>query len=94
VVLCRELTKLHEEFWRGDLEGALAFLEVNPSRGEFTLVIGGANPEPAAWEESRVRAALAEKLRAGLPRSQAAREVAALSGWPRRDVYTLAGEMG
>lgn len=94
VVLCRELTKLHEEFWRGDLEGALAFLEAHPPRGEFTLVIGGANPEPAVWEESRVRAALAEKLRAGLPRSQAAREVAALSGWPRRDVYTLAGEMG
>ena len=90
VVLCRELTKIHEEFWRGDLEGALAFLQEQPPRGEFTLVVGGASAAAAVWEEAQVRAAMAERLRQGLPRSQAAREVAALSGWARRDLYALA----
>ncbi|MBN1922011.1 MAG: 16S rRNA (cytidine(1402)-2'-O)-methyltransferase [Anaerolineae bacterium] len=90
VVLCRELTKLHEEFWRGDLAGALAFLQAQPPRGEFTLVIGGASAAVALWEEPQVRAAMAERLQQGLPRSQAAREVAALSGWARRDLYALA----
>jgi len=90
VVLCRELTKLHEEFWRGDLEGALAFLQEQPPRGEFTLVVGGASAATVVWEEAQVRAAMSERLRQGLPRSQAAREVAALSGWARRDLYALA----
>ncbi len=89
VALCRELTKLHEEFWRGDLDGALAHLQEQPPRGEFTLVIGGAPETAGIWEETRVRAALAERLAQGLSRSQAARDIAALSGWARRDVYAL-----
>ncbi len=90
VALCRELTKVHEEFWRGDLEGALAFLAEHPPRGEFTLVIGGATAVAEVWGEARVRAALEEKIQQGLSRSQASREVAALSGWARRDLYVLA----
>ena len=89
VALCRELTKLYEEIWRGDLEGAVAHLEEVPPRGEYTLVIGGAL-ERACWDEARVRAALAEMLAQGQSRSQAAREVAQRSGWRRREIYELA----
>ena len=39
IALCRELTKLHEEVYRGDASGALEHF-VQP-RGEFTVVIGG-----------------------------------------------------
>ncbi len=88
VALCRELTKLYEEIWRGDLEGALAHLEEVPPRGEYTLVIGGALEE-ARWDEAQVRAALAETLEQGSTRSQAAREVAKRSGWRRREIYEL-----
>ncbi len=88
VALCRELTKLHEEVWRGTLSTALARLESHPPRGEFTLVIGGAEGRPR-WEEAEVRAALAELRAQGMSRSQAAREVAARSGWPRRQIYAL-----
>lgn len=88
VALCRELTKLYEEIWRGDLEGALAHLEEVPPRGEYTLVIGGAL-ERACWDEAQVRAALAETLAQGSTRSQAAREVAQRSGWRRREIYEL-----
>ncbi len=88
VALCRELTKLYEEVWRGDLATALEHVQHTAPRGEYTLVIGGA-PEASRWAESRVRAALETHLAQGLSRSQAARKVAACSGWSRREVYRL-----
>jgi 16S rRNA (cytidine1402-2'-O)-methyltransferase len=89
VALCRELTKLHEEIWRGDLAGARAHLQAHPPRGEFTLVVGGATEEELRWDEAQVRAALTEAMAGGLSHSQAAREVAKRSGWNRSDVYDL-----
>jgi len=84
----RELTKLHEEVWRGTLAGAYAEWQARPPRGEFTLVIAGA-PAEAAWDVERVRAALAELRAAGISRSEAARQVARRSGWARRALYGL-----
>jgi len=89
LAVCRELTKLHEEIWRGSVAGARAhFAEVEP-RGEFTLVIGGAPEEHERWDEERVRAALDELLAQSVSRPAAARRVAAASGWERRKVYRL-----
>jgi len=87
VAICRELTKRFEEVWRGTLSQARARFAAQEPRGEFTLVIGGAEAEE--WDEKRVRAALEERLARGAPRSQAVREVAVLSGWGRRRVYRL-----
>ncbi len=89
IALCEELTKRYENVWRGDLAGARSYVAEQPPRGEYTLVIGGATAEDLRWNEAQVREALEERLAAGLSHSQAAREVAALSGWPRRDVYDL-----
>ncbi len=89
IALCRELTKLYEEVWRGTLDEALMHVEANPPRGEYTIVIAGATAEATRWDAARVRTALVECLAEGLSRSQAAREVAELSGWRRRDVYDV-----
>ena len=43
-VIAREITKLHEEFLRGDLAELLVRVQHRPPRGEMTLVIGGAEP--------------------------------------------------
>ncbi len=89
LAVCRELTKLHEEVWRGTVAGARAhFDEVEP-RGEFTLVIGGASKEHERWDEGRVQAALGELLAQGVSRPAAARRIAAASGWSRAEVYRL-----
>jgi 16S rRNA (cytidine1402-2'-O)-methyltransferase len=89
LAVCRELTKLHEEIWRGTISAARDhFAEVEP-RGEFTLVIGGASQEHVHWEKARVRDALEELLAEGLARPAAARRVAAASGWSRGEVYDL-----
>jgi 16S rRNA (cytidine1402-2'-O)-methyltransferase len=94
LVICRELTKLHEEVWRGTASEARAhFGEVEP-RGEFTLVIEGAPEEHERWDEERVRAALGELLAQGVQRPAAARRIAAASGWSRSEVYELGLENG
>lgn len=91
VSVARELTKLHEEMWRGTLGVALAHFGEHPPRGEITLVVAGTSPADAArWTEAEVRAALAERLAQGESPSAAARTVAKASGWPRKTVYHLA----
>ncbi len=88
--VARELSKKFEEFRRGMLTELAAHYAAEAPRGEITLVIGGAPPvEAIVWDEARVRAALAERLAAGDPPSAAARAVATLSGWDRREVYAL-----
>ncbi|HUX76303.1 MAG TPA: 16S rRNA (cytidine(1402)-2'-O)-methyltransferase [Anaerolineae bacterium] len=89
LAVCRELTKLYEEVWRGTVREARDhFDEVEP-RGEFTLVIEGAPQEHVCWDEDRVRAALDELLAQGLSRPAAARRIAEASGWSRAEVYAL-----
>jgi 16S rRNA (cytidine1402-2'-O)-methyltransferase len=88
IVVCRELTKLHEEILRDTLSAIREhFAEVEP-RGEFTLVIGGAMGGER-WDEAAVRRALGGRIAGGLNPSEAAREVAAEAGWTRREVYRL-----
>jgi 16S rRNA (cytidine1402-2'-O)-methyltransferase len=88
IAVARELTKLHEELYRGTVSQARQHF-AGEVRGEITLVIGGAAGESIAWDETRVRARLAELLEQGLGRREAAQQVAAESGWPRREVYKL-----
>lgn len=85
--VARELTKLHEEIRRGPLSEQAAYFAANPPRGEFTLVIAGRSDAPQRWAEARLHAALVEALEGGTPLSQAAGELAAESGWPRREIY-------
>jgi 16S rRNA (cytidine1402-2'-O)-methyltransferase len=89
IAVCRELTKLHEEIWRGPLAAACREWTEREPRGEFTLVVAGAAPA-ATWDEIRVNATLQSMLSAGASAKDAAREVAEQSGWPKRQVYALA----
>ena len=86
-MVAREITKLHEELFRGTIAQALDRFDA--PRGEITLVIEGA-PEATTWGEAEVRRALREALVAGASPSRAAKDVAAQCGWRRREVYRLA----
>jgi 16S rRNA (cytidine1402-2'-O)-methyltransferase len=86
--VCRELTKLHEEVWRGTLAGALQEWGVREPKGEFTLVVDGAPPADK-WEEGVVLEELARLMAQGWRHSDAAREIARQSGWSKSAVYAL-----
>ncbi len=90
VALCRELTKTHEEVWRGPLGEAVAHLDAHPPRGEFVVVLGGAPVGPGPSDEE-LAAAVAERVAAGSSRRDAAADVAARFGVPRNRVYGLPG---
>jgi len=90
VVVAREMTKLHEEFWRGTLDEAAAFASA-PVQGEVVLVVAGSPPATGA-NDDRIRAVLAEALSAGASTRDAADEAARRLGVSRRRAYRLALE--
>ncbi len=85
--VARELTKVHEEIWRGSIGGALEHF-AGEVLGEIVLVVAGAS-EPERWAEDRVRAALQAEIDRGAAATEAAKKVAGMSGWNRREVYEL-----
>lgn len=89
VALCRELTKLHEEVWRGDLAGATEHLAARPPLGEYVVVLEGAAP-PGAVSDDEVTERLRSVLSTGASHRDAAAAVARATGRSRREVYQLA----
>ncbi len=90
VVVGRELTKIYEQFWRGDLQGALDYFR-HPC-GEFTLVVAGASPPPPPSSE-HLKNELTRLIRGGMSRSQASRHLAQEVHLPRQRLYQLALEI-
>ena len=84
-VVCRELSKTHEEIRRGTL-GELAEWAADGLLGEVTLVVAGRDQAPA-MDAAAAAAEVAAREAAGTPRKEAIAAVAAESGLPRRDVY-------
>ena len=97
LAVCRELTKLHEEVWRGAASDALDYF--TEPRGEFTIVIGptAAQTDNDSDEGDIVetaRQSLAEHRAAGMRGRDAVAEVVASTWLPRRVVYALWVETG
>lgn len=89
VVLARELTKLHEEVWRGTLAEATEHVADVEPRGEYVLVLDGA-PAPAEVTDADIVEALARARSAGASTRDAIAEVVAELGVAKRRVYALA----
>jgi 16S rRNA (cytidine1402-2'-O)-methyltransferase len=86
VAICRELTKLHEEVWRGALADAATHLDATEPRGEYVIVLDGAPPPAAAGAED-IAAALHARIASGEDKKAAIAAVAAELGVPKRQVY-------
>jgi 16S rRNA (cytidine1402-2'-O)-methyltransferase len=91
VAVARELTKLHEEVFRGTLSQALEYFDA--PRGELALVVAGAEPVDGTEDMESDLAAAREQLvrlrQEGVRANQAVAEVVAASGLPRNTVYQL-----
>jgi len=90
IVLARELTKLHEEFWRGSIGEAIAHYHHHEPKGEFTLVVAGAQMEIPVLSQDVLKAELQQIMAQGVSRSQASRQLAQMTKLPRRQLYQLA----
>lgn len=90
LVLARELTKLHEEFWRGRIGEAIAHYQQREPQGEYTLVVAGLPLALPKLSEAELKVELQQFIAQGISRSQASRQLAKLTSIPRRQIYQLA----
>ena len=91
ISLCRELTKLHEEVIRTTLQGALDYYQELAPRGEYVLVLEGAEPpQEAALTLEDALALVAKKLEGGLSRKDAVKQVAKETGFTKNILYDAA----
>jgi 16S rRNA (cytidine1402-2'-O)-methyltransferase len=91
VVLARELTKLHEEFIRGNLGEIINQIEEEKVRGEFTIVIEGTketvkNHQNSAFDESQL---FAEMDVTGSTLKKELRLIAEKTGKSMKEIYQL-----
>jgi 16S rRNA (cytidine1402-2'-O)-methyltransferase len=94
-VVCRELTKTHEEVRRGSLGELAGWATAGHPLGEITVVVGGAPARivgPADVDEAV--AEVSRRMASGLSRRDAVAAVAAEAGLPRRLVYEAAVSPG
>ena len=93
ISLVRELTKLHEEVRRTTLAAAVEHYEANAPRGEFVLVVAGAQPadtrEEGSFEEA-VEMVKALQQKESLPASEAAKRIAKETGYKKGELYKAA----
>ncbi len=85
-VVCRELTKTHEEVRRGPL-AELATWAAAGVRGEVTVVVGGATRAAVDAAPDQLAVEVARRERSGEPRKQAIADVARDAGVAKRIVY-------
>ena len=87
ICVAREMTKMFEEYWRGNVSGALAYFRSQPARGEFTIVVSGAQNVVQKWTESELETAIRSEVEAGKKSKEIAAELAEQSGWSKKEIY-------
>ena len=95
ISLCRELTKLHEEVLRMTLAEAAAYYTETEPRGEYVLILEGAQKQAAAAPDQQdVLQLVKAKLDAGATKKDAIRQAAAETGMAKNAVYELVVNAG
>ena len=91
VSLCRELTKLHEEVVRTTLGGAIEKYTQNSPKGEFVLIVAGAEPkEESPVTEQDAAQHVRQLMEQGMSRKDAIKQTAKDLGLPKNVVYDAA----
>ncbi|MTI82083.1 MAG: 16S rRNA (cytidine(1402)-2'-O)-methyltransferase [Firmicutes bacterium] len=90
VAVAREITKKHEEVYRGSIINAIEYFKNNAIKGEFTLVVSGSLGEEKEkqWEQLPIADHVLQLMSVGLDKKQAIKKVAQLRGIPKREVYS------
>ncbi len=88
-VICRELTKIHEEYLRGTLQELAAYLAEQPIKGECCLMVAGASEieEVAEVDAGSLKEQVEELIKAGKKPSEAIKEIAKRHQLKKQVVY-------
>ncbi len=91
VVVAREMTKIHEEFYRGTTAEAARYYAENKARGEVTVVVSPRSPAEGRErvDEAAARALVRALFAEGLTPSRAAREVSSRLGIAKNAAYEI-----
>jgi 16S rRNA (cytidine1402-2'-O)-methyltransferase len=90
ICVAREMTKMFEEYWRGDVSGAVEYFQSQPARGEFTLVIEGkTTDDDEKWTVERLQNAIELELRNQKSAKDISADLAKQSGWKKKEIYAL-----
>lgn len=92
IALIRELTKIHEEALRTTISGALNYFETTAPRGEYVIIVSGAEESGDAsediwWNGLSVTEHVEEYINKGFDSKEAIKETAKDRNLPKRDVY-------
>lgn len=91
ISLCRELTKLNEEVLRLTLSEAVTYYEENAPRGEYVLVVDGAeegsNTAEVFWADMSIPDHVAHYVAQGMTKKDAIKTAAKDRGVPKNEVY-------
>ncbi len=88
IALVRELTKIHETIERTTLSAACEKYKETPPKGEFVLVVSGAEPLPdAKWTLDEAVAFAKKQVEKGVSKNEAAKIAAKESGIKKSDIY-------
>lgn len=94
ICVAREMTKMFEEYWRGNVRGALEYFKSQPARGEFTLVVEGRQSDDAeVWTEDQMRSAIEQELKGESSAKEISARLAETSGWSKREIYSFINKM-
>lgn len=93
LALCRELTKMFEEVRRTTLKEALEYYGENQPRGEFVLVLRGAEPKDDSLTIDQALELVRQKMEAGSSMKDAVKQVAAQHSLSKNDLYSAALEL-
>ena len=90
ICVAREMTKMFEEYWRGNISGAVDYFKSQPARGEFTLVIEGKTKEESEkWTEEQLLNTIKKELAAEKSAKDISVELTEQSGWSKKEIYAL-----
>jgi len=93
ICIAREMTKLYEEYFRGQISEAIAYFKSKEPRGEFTLVIAGKKTEDRKrWTEDELLKAIKKELKKDKSAKETSAELAESSGWNKKEIYNLVNQ--
>jgi 16S rRNA (cytidine1402-2'-O)-methyltransferase len=91
IAIVRELTKLHEEVFRGTTSEAIEHFQ--QPKGEFTLVIEGSKNEAKPVLTAEIENEIKDFQKQGIPAKEAIARLSATTGLPRKELYQAWLEM-